>query len=184
MNLAFMTKWPVEMGKMAGKPTRFPEKIATCFISQMNSDKDIRDKAVEMFTSWNMTELDNRYLIDGGLKPLWPKLHTIRHDIYDRWKKGVDIHFLIHNRTKDMFRFAPIVTVKSIQKILIKWNLSIDKYNNHLRSVTVVVDNRRLSPEEIEKLAINDGFENATDFFKFFNEDFLGKIIHWTHLKY
>ena len=34
------------------------------------------------------------------------------------------------------------------------------------------------------QLAINDGFESLKHFFEYFNEDFEGKIIHWTDLKY
>ena len=33
-------------------------------------------------------------------------------------------------------------------------------------------------------LVQNDGFASISDFFKFFNKDYTGKIIHWTDLKY
>lgn len=36
----------------------------------------------------------------------------------------------------------------------------------------------------IEKIAINDGFDSVDDFFSWFKDDFTGKIIHWTNLKY
>ena len=49
-----------------------------------------------------------------------PKKHTIRKDEKDRWKVGNDIHFVINNRTKNRFQFAPITKVKSIQIIKIK----------------------------------------------------------------
>jgi len=41
-----------------------------------------------------------------------------------------------------------------------------------------------LSRWSINHLAKNDGFEGIEDFFKWFNEDFKGKIIHWTNYKY
>jgi len=36
----------------------------------------------------------------------------------------------------------------------------------------------------LKTLARNDGFESVDDFFKWFNADFQGKIIHWTDFKY
>ena len=33
-------------------------------------------------------------------------------------------------------------------------------------------------------LVQNDGFASISDFLKFFNKDYTGKIIHWTDLKY
>jgi hypothetical protein len=38
--------------------------------------------------------------------------------------------------------------------------------------------------EEMIRLARNDGFDSVEDFFSFFPEDFKGKIIHWTDLRY
>ena len=38
--------------------------------------------------------------------------------------------------------------------------------------------------EEIELLAKHDGFNSMEDFFKWFDKDFKGKIIHWTDFRY
>ena len=38
--------------------------------------------------------------------------------------------------------------------------------------------------DQMETLAIADGFDSIEDFFKYFTNDFTGKIIHWTDLKY
>ena len=43
---------------------------------------------------------------------------------------------------------------------------------------------KTLKPEEIQKLSLNDGFDSCEDFFAWFNEDFSGKIIHWTPFRY
>lgn len=51
-------------------------------------------------------------------------------------------------------------------------------------SFTVHIDGRALSIPEIEQLALNDGFTDATEFFTWFNDRFVGRIIHWTPLKY
>lgn len=108
------------------------------------------------------------------------KIHTIREDKRNRWKVGNDIHFVINNRTKNRFQFAPVLKVKSIQKIFIH----VDKGLSSGLYRFVKIDNRQLSNQEIEDLAINDGFENIKDFFDWFNEDFEGKIIHWTNYTY
>ena len=70
-----------------------------------------------------------------------------------------------------MFRFAPKIPVKSIQQIKIKDDL-------------IYIDGFALSRKEVKQLAINDGFDNVSDFHNYFNEDFIGKIIHWTDFKY
>ena len=38
--------------------------------------------------------------------------------------------------------------------------------------------------KRIKILAKNDGFDSVDDFFKWFDKDFNGKIIHWTNKKY
>ena len=50
--------------------------------------------------------------------------------------------------------------------------------------VFIYVDGRKLEPEETFRLMTNDGFDSPEDFFEWFDEDFEGKIIHWTHFKY
>lgn len=103
------------------------------------------------------------------------KKHTIRKDENDRYKVGVKLHFYINNRTKKAFNFAPVVPIISIQKIQIFW------LN---QSPAVYVDGRMLLCFEIKRLAWNDGFDSEVEFFNYFNEDFTGKIIHWTKTTY
>lgn len=107
-----------------------------------------------------------------------PKLHTIRADRNNRWAPGKNIHFVVNNRTPKRFQFVPfLVPVVSIQEIEID-NLFYDKFS-------VTIDNTELNKEQIETLAINDGFSCVEDFWNFFSGDvFIGKIIHWTNLKY
>jgi hypothetical protein len=38
--------------------------------------------------------------------------------------------------------------------------------------------------QDLNKLSKNEGFNLVDDFFRFFNKDFEGKIIHWTNYKY
>lgn len=87
-----------------------------------------------------------------------------------------------------MHRFAPRVPVVTVQKIDINW--CDNPYNDNLNPVVWIDDlifyDKEFSTGEdkMRQLAQNDGFETTEDFFAYFNEDFTGKIIHWTDKKY
>lgn len=103
------------------------------------------------------------------------KRHTIRRNLTKRYKAGCLLHFTINTRTKNMFRFAPIIQCVSTQCIEIVYFDS---------GPIVKVDNRILKCFEVRQLAKNDGFRGETEFFNYFNENFQGDIIHWTNLRY
>lgn len=119
------------------------------------------------------------------------KLHTMREDKNNRWKAGNKIDFFINARQKDMFRFAPVLPVVSIQKVEMIW------YGDEIKLVNIYIDgecyvqnygiefnssNQR--QERMEQLAKNDGFDSVEEFLNYFNTNFTGKIIHWTDFKY
>ena len=107
------------------------------------------------------------------------KKHTIRKDKNDRWKPGMKIHFATGVRTRLYHQFKEGVC-KSIQKIEIMYdNISLNG-----EFVSILVDGRLIGFDEVETLALNDGFEDVSEFLNWFNEDFEGKIIHWTDLRY
>lgn len=111
------------------------------------------------------------------LETVIPKLHTIRRDSANLWKEGNKIHFVINPYNKNRLQFAPVLRVKSIQKIRIE---NVLNGRN-----TVYIDDRKLSDYEILQLSVNDGFDSVDDFWNFFRmEHFEGKLIHWTNLKY
>ena len=168
--------------QLNGKPTYFVEKIWEAFLQL-----GIQFKADEM--KIGIEALPEGYKI----KTNSPKIHTIREDKKNRWKAGVMIDFFIHTRTKDMYRFAPRVKVVSVQKIEItyfdeqnpKFTAQLSKIAaEYYNEVEVVVDNEVLNAKAINELAQNDGFDTIEDFFAYFNEDFTGKIIHWTDKRY
>jgi hypothetical protein len=116
------------------------------------------------------------------------KIHSIREDSHGRWKSGRKIHMSYGVRTKNYRCFREDVC-ESIQTIQIKnakngdCCVLIDDSLFYLRSRTqvgfyVITGNGMI------KLAKNDGFGCITDFFKWFNKDFSGKIIHWTDFRY
>ena len=133
------------------------------------------------------------------------KIHTIRRDKKDRWKVGSDIHFVINNRTKHRFQFAPILKCQKVQRIFIgKDTKSIKEripYKDKIRFDVFIeeqlvgwaligldADGKMKYELEyssiVESLAKNDGFDSMLSFFNWFSEDFEGKIIHWTDFSY
>lgn len=113
------------------------------------------------------------------------KIHTIREDKPNRWKKGNKIHFATGVRTKNYNQFFE-GECKSVQKIEIthKGNKIFVEIEGRPPHVWIHFRNDKYIHPGIEKLAKNDGFNNIEDFFKWFDKDFKGKIIHWTELTY
>lgn len=167
-----------------GKPTYFVERI----------HKGIRenymlapiDPSIHYTTNYNFQA-----------KSLLPsKIHTIREDKNDRWKVGTNIDFFINCRQKDMFRFAPVLPVVSIQEIFMTLRgddieITVSEVNSYIGG-----DDKYLYFEDKIKLVKNDGFDTYKDFKNYFipkieanfketgNSWFKGKIIHWTDFKY
>lgn len=179
MTLSFSTKWK------DNKPTYFVEKILNGlieFLPQLTTQIDSYEYNYNLRFNWTLKELENNQ----------SKIHTIRKDSKDRWKVGNKIHFVINNRTKNRFQFAPILTVKSIQK----FEMKVER-DGHWRSYRIFIDDKLMyssheyeedlckwSLYDFELFALNDGFDNIRDFLDWFSEDFEGKIIHWTDTLY
>lgn len=108
------------------------------------------------------------------------KIHTIRtpRKGNTEWREGMDIHFATGVRTPDYNEFATGVCT-GVQDIEIK---------NHSgpigKTLLIYVDGWMLPKETAEELAINDGFDSLEQFFKWFDEDFEGRLIHWTDKRY
>ena len=169
MNLSFKTKFS------NGEPTCFIEKI---WVS-LSFGVDVKADYAEAYRKKIHENWDELRLPPFGLtRYLRPKLHTIREDKHNRWHAGVKIHFNVFNRTKNMFRFAPVIPCVSTQKI------EIIRTSDYLNEIICKVDGRILTELETQKLAWNDGFANLIAFWLYFSQGFEGKIIHWTDLKY
>lgn len=112
------------------------------------------------------------------------KIHTIRVDKTKRWKPGIIIHFANGVRTKNYTQFhkGKCISTQAIEIRNVFRKTDFDTYTFVRRDV--YIDGRLLSTDEIWQLALNDGFDNPEDFFKWFNQDFKGKIIHWTDFRY
>lgn len=114
------------------------------------------------------------------------KIHTIREDPHGRWKPGRKAHLANGVRTKNYNCFKEGVCI-SIQDI------EIIHYHEYRDEINIVIDgvikfamneHRIFNQDFMNQLAKNDGFESKEDFFKWFDKDFQGKIIHWTDFRY
>lgn len=161
--------------QLNGKPTYFVEKIHKGFRLQELNIKAAIDPAIHYTADYNFIAKDK----------LSHKIHTIRDDEKDRWQPGTKIDFFINCRQKNMFRFAPSITVVSVQLIEIVYYTDREVLLNDLPpKKRVAIDGNILKEAEILQLAQNDGFDTVEEFFEYFNEDFTGKLIHWTDKKY
>lgn len=170
MNLSFSTNYK------NSEPTYFIDKIWDSLVDFSIVAQHTRDFYFQLYV-----KKFNR--IWDSVPNVCPKKHTIRKDEHNIWKAGMKIHFVINNRTKKRFQFAPVMVCKSVQRIEIRYTHHETKIGT-FECVAVRIDGRFLDYYEIEKLAINDGFSSFGHFLKWFDNDFTGKIIHWTDLKY
>lgn len=110
------------------------------------------------------------------------KIHTIRRDEHKRWKQGITMHMATGIRTKK-YRCFDKKACKSIQDIRIV-HFDTNMCNAVLSWASVWIDGKPLNDAQVKALALNDGFMSIKEFFEWFNEDFAGRIIHWTKKKY
>lgn len=170
MNLAFSTQFPpTAQPAIANQPTHFVEKIWKGFIENQQH--------LDVFGEY----VFNKHYDFENMEAQTPKRHTFKQDKANRWQVGNLIHFYINARSKNQFRFAPVVPVLGIQKIEINWfdydAFRLPEPNIYINGNWIVGDKKLL-------LMQNDGFDTPEQFYAYFNQNFEGKIIHWTDLKY
>lgn len=187
MNLAFSTTFPQKSGDLYGSPTHFGGKIL------IGINKHIGAININSFKIQY-----SKMMAKKGVKAppvnLNAKIHTIRRDLSKRWEKGRDIHFVMFQRTKDQFQFAPVLKCTETESIEIKHFEDNSGSSARVfvdgKNIGCIVWNKGFKKEPIitgtgmKDLAINDGFESVEDFFKYFNEDFKGTLVHWTSKRY
>jgi hypothetical protein len=165
MNIMFMKAFP------DGSPTDFENKINKCL---NNEELTLREKSEMLVT---------------GMVPKYvhPKLHTMRPITIDKdgnkkpCRIRVGMGLSLRNWAGKPYRSGQYAFAdtrcRGVQAVVIVWGPKKDRVN-------VVVDGIILDKSEVELLARNDGFESVEDFFKWFDNDFEGWIIHWTDKKY
>lgn len=178
MTLNFMTKF------LGGVATLFPERILLCF-DYTQRNKYVEDMAIKHCVANNVDENAQIYSMQKDryhdrFCDIKPKIHTIRKG--KRWKIGMLIHFKIwlgEPYKSKTFPFAENAECKQCQDFEIRW------YGNKKFPHSITIDGKELTTlDEWTVLAINDGFDNLTDFLFHFNKDMTGQIIGWTDYKY
>lgn len=104
------------------------------------------------------------------------KIHTIRKDEHNRWKKGMKIHFWLgnpRNVNKNPRQFGEAVCdfVCPIS-IYPKENMFVIGDQGEFKAL-----------ESLDELAENDGFDNWEQMKEWFSEEFHGKMIYWSFFK-
>ena len=112
------------------------------------------------------------------------KIHTVREDGTNRWKRGNKIHAATGVRTPNYNCFKEMQCV-SVQRVFMTY-----AYNDLIQ---VSIGGRELhTDQERLEFAQNDGFAEWKDFYNWFfpliqkhpNKCFSGKVIHWTKKRY
>lgn len=183
MNLAFREYWPkTNIG------TNFVEKLWSGFLI----NNLVTAEQLNFYAEAYKRKFFKPFFGTSDSVSLKPKLTSIREDKNNLWKPGRKIHFIINNRTKNRFQFAPVIEVKKVQHIHIDYYIkdsvcvfiddelvcygSLKDKNRFFSSLSNDID--------INNVAVNDGFDSVQQFFNWFDRDFTGKIIHWTDLRY
>lgn len=172
MTLAFSTKFPKGKPGLEGKPTRFVEKILESMNVHQLTEFHPWNEKVDQLEKMDFFDFD--YLYNDPT----PKIHTMRSDEKDRWKKGKLIHPVINNRTPERFQFAPKMVCSGTERISL--------IHRYARTIVMIDEKFYCDSDDPKmlKLAQNDGFDSVDDFFAWFNQDWAGKIIHWTPFRY
>lgn len=109
------------------------------------------------------------------------KIHTIRHDPHNRWISGRKIHMATGVRTKNYRCFddsKSCISKQRIEIIYVGYSPMIKVY--HTETIWTCGNSTPL----FDRFSKNDGFDSTKDFFRWFDKDFSGVIIHWTDFRY
>lgn len=132
------------------------------------------------------TYFKEKILSGAGYGPIAgsPKIHSIRNGF--RWEKGMSIQMAYGIRTKKYEQFNKGIDGLQIctgfQTLEIYWPKR-HKGEGFFPS-GVKIDGLFQTADDLNQLALNDGFESLNLFFKWFSDDFYGQIIHWTDFRY
>lgn len=112
---------------------------------------------------------------------LQPKLHTIREGF--RIKPGDTLHMATGVRTKFYNQFNK--GIPGLEKCISVQSVRIF---SDVKEVWIETSKKKIYKKlllsEIKTLALNDGFDSVEQFWKWFDRDCIGQIIHWTNLVY
>lgn len=119
-------------------------------------------------------------LIKQGIKQ-----HTIRADKNNRWEVGAKIHFWLGNPRNTRGKNKPHQFGEGICSRVETIRMEFDRQDAWWEDVVYIGNDIKLrTDDELNALAVNDGFENWLQMKHWFdNEDkiFVGKMIFWKY---
>lgn len=167
MTLGFSQEFPW------GEPTNFLGKIWCGLGKNGLVTKSDLDSAI--LQSFVQSDIASQFPKD--FDQYHQKIHTLRFDPHNRWHVDSKVQMVYGNRTKNRIQFAPTIpcTDVSIVKIVhaAKWG-----------PPCVFIEDSMLTAEEVELLALNDGFDSVDDFYRYFSIGCKLKLIQWTNFRY
>jgi hypothetical protein len=98
------------------------------------------------------------------------KIHTAQ--IGGRWSVGRKIHFSTGNRTPEYNCFMEGIVFR------------VDRVLMQPEGRKIYINDSILSNYQKSAFIINDGFRSSEDFWKWFNQPFIGQLVQWTDLIY
>lgn len=163
-----------------GEETHFIEKLIDMYLLNQSNDFFEIIERICKCSEYGINIIEDKFA---------PKLHTIRNQS-DRFKVGMFIQPFVwtykpYKRNPDplipaQFDFMPALQLVSKQKFEIVYDTFM-----YQKKAFIFIDDRKLHTDEIEELAINDGFKNADHFLKHFNKPVENmEIRHFTNLRY
>lgn len=185
MNLGFSTLFPYDKKDIGGQPTNFIKKIWKGII-----DNDLGLEEIKDYWYYSDNHLDNiswdkEIIFDTPCSLCNGKIHTIRSDKKNRWNKGKIIHFKYWEGRpfhSNNVTFAPIIHCTGKERIII---VHPDKGTTKFHPYVIIGEEHIFfGDKRLHELAVNDGFDNVYEFFKYFDEYYEGFIIHWTNKRY
>jgi len=113
------------------------------------------------------------------------KIHTIRKDSRSRWNKDV-VFAPVAKHDNDQIQFFSNLKIVNTQEIKVSYYRK--KPEVYIKSEALKMwvifyadyGSEIYNEEGMNELAVNDGFRDIKQFFQYFKEEYVGKIIHWT----
>lgn len=183
MTLGFKQYFPWHTEKNPA-PTNFREKIlfGAGYITDVQKTFHGIERKIVKETDIDAIEIHKKMGAIG-------KIHTMREDPHNRWKAGRKIEMVYRGagyKILDHFNkgIPELGEMKEKQKVEIKWVPFIGA-GGSFKTIDITIDGgRSLTTDQIMVLAANDGFDSIDDFFRWFNKDWSGYILHWTDFRY
>lgn len=165
--------------EIEGVKTRFAEKVFRCLHYGTALNKAIHGLILN--EGFDLNNLDN----------YTPKLHTIRRDKEDVLHPGLEVELVFRSKGREHMKFGALTKIESTQNFIVKYLRKRGETKAQIFVDGVLIGETiwvhcqlKNCSSTLEALIRNDGFDSVNSFFEWFSEDFSGKIIHWTGLKY